>query len=63
MKLLWDVKEAKRRGADGIPGWPASDHEEPDEKLAREKIRTGLYSKAPEPVKKAEKEVDDGHGS
>lgn len=34
-------------------GWPASDHEEPDKDLAREKIKSGNYEAA-KPVKAGE---------
>lgn len=62
MQLVWLVEEAKRRGAAGVPGWPASDHDEPNTKTAREKVASGLY--APKPAeKKAAKEVADGNGS
>jgi hypothetical protein len=34
--LIW-------KGGDPYPGWPASDHEEPDADLYREKLASGLY--------------------
>jgi len=33
----------------GIEGWPACDHDEPDSKLARAKVASGLYRAAPLP--------------
>ncbi len=47
-----------------VPTWPASDHEEPDEDLAIEKVESGLYEvveeSAPPKRKKRTKEVSDG---
>lgn len=29
----------------GVGGWPAADHDEPDKKAARAKVRSGLYER------------------
>lgn len=34
--LIW-------KGGDPFPGWPASDHEEPDPELYQAKLASGLY--------------------
>lgn len=40
------------------PKWPAQDHEEPNSKVARAKIKSGLYEEvAPKPDKKEEKKA------
>ncbi len=28
-----------------VPGWPAADHDEPDSKLAKAKLKSGLYER------------------
>jgi len=38
-----------------VVGWPAADHDEPDEKLAKQKIKSGLYE--PAERKKPKREV------
>ena len=35
--LIW-------KGGDPFPGWPASDHEEPDPELYQAKLASGLYA-------------------
>ncbi len=29
----------------GVGGWPAADHDEPDNKVAKAKVKSGLYEK------------------
>ena len=40
MQLKWI---GDPRYVTGVPGWPASDHEESDKQVAQDKIESGLY--------------------
>lgn len=41
MQLKW---VGDPRYVTGVAGWPASDHDESDKRVAREKIKSGLYA-------------------
>ncbi len=43
MQLKWI---GDRRYVVGVGGWPASDHDEPDPKVAKAKVKSGLYEDA-----------------
>jgi hypothetical protein len=51
--LIW-------RGGDPYPGWPASDHEEPDPKLYQEKLASRLY-RSPDDDEAAEQALAEQH--
>lgn len=47
MKLTYHGPEQRADGALPLPeGWPAADHDEPDEARAAAKVASGLYSVA-----------------